>query len=99
MEVLVARRRLGKPGVVVSDKPRQEGVCRIDRADAGKPQLLYQAILERMMSTLDAALRLAGVGTEKIAMLSSDNARPNWVIPLPLAACSFDTLKIECLSE
>ena len=64
MEVLVARWRLGKPSVVVSDEPRQEAVCRIDRADAGQTQLLNQAILERMMSTLDAALRLAGICTE-----------------------------------
>src|ERR1700746_3710298 len=66
MKVLVACRRLGKAGVVVSDEPRQEGVRRVDRADVGKSQLLYQAILERMMSTLDAALRLAGIGTENL---------------------------------
>jgi hypothetical protein len=36
---------------------------------------------------------------QRISMLSSDNARPNWVIPLPLAALSFDTRKMECLSE
>ena len=66
MEVLVVRRRLGKSGVVVSDEAGQERVCRIDRADSGKSQLLYQAILQRVVSALDAALRLAGIGTENL---------------------------------
>src|ERR1700688_4710424 len=29
-------------------------------------------------------------------MLSSDKARPNWVMPSPLVASSLDTRKIEC---
>jgi DNA-binding response OmpR family regulator len=33
------------------------------------------------------------------SMLSSDKARPNWVMPSPLAASSLDTRKIELLSE
>src|SRR4051794_24899156 len=58
MKVLIAGRGLGKATVVVSDEAGQERVCRLDRADAGKSQLLHQTILQRMMRALDAALRL-----------------------------------------
>ena len=66
MEILVVRGRLGKTSVVVSDEAGQEGVCRIDRTDAGEPQLLHQAILQRMMCAFDAPLCLTGIGAEKL---------------------------------
>ena len=66
MEIFVARRRLGKAGVVVSDKAGQEGICCIDRANAGEAQLLYQPILQRMVRSFDSALCLAGIGAENL---------------------------------
>jgi len=35
----------------------------------------------------------------RISTLISASARPNWVMPCPLAASAFATRKIECLSE
>jgi len=46
MKVLIAGCGLGKATVVVSDEAGQERVCRLDRADAGKPQFLHQVILQ-----------------------------------------------------
>jgi hypothetical protein len=54
VEIFVVRGRLGKPSVVASDEAGQESVCRIDRTDTGEPQLLHQAILQRMMCAFDA---------------------------------------------
>jgi hypothetical protein len=36
---------------------------------------------------------------QMISMLSSASARPNWVMPSPLAASALLTRKMECLSE
>ena len=47
MKVLIARGRLGKAAVIVGDEAGQKCVGRLDRADAGEPQLLHQAILQR----------------------------------------------------
>jgi hypothetical protein len=64
VEIFVASRELGKATVVVGDEAGQKRVCRLDRADAGESQLLHQTILQRMMSALDASLRLAGIGAQ-----------------------------------
>src|SRR5713226_1792420 len=66
MKVLIAGRGLGKAAVVVGDEAGQKRVCHLDRADAGESQLLHQAILPRMMRTLDAALRLTCIGAENL---------------------------------
>jgi hypothetical protein len=66
VEIFVASRELGKATVVVGDEAGQKRVCRLDRADAGESQLLHQTILQRMMSALDASLRLAGIGAQNL---------------------------------
>ena len=69
VEIFVASRELGKATVVVGDEAGQKRVCRLDRADAGESQLLHQTILQRMMSALDASLRLAGIGAQNLLQL------------------------------
>jgi hypothetical protein len=64
MKVSISRRRLGKADAVMRDEAGQEGVCRVDRADAGKSQFLHQTILQRVMRTFYTALGLTGIGTE-----------------------------------
>jgi hypothetical protein len=98
VEILVASWELGKATVVVGDEAGQKCVCRLDRCDARESQLLHQTILQRMMSALDASLCLAGIGAKDLNV-EFRQRRPNGVIPLPLAALSFDTRKMECLSE
>jgi hypothetical protein len=66
MEVLVASRELGKATVLVGDEAGQKRVCRLDRVNASESQFLHQAILQRMMSALDATLRLAGIGARNL---------------------------------
>jgi hypothetical protein len=66
VEIFVASREFGKATVVVGDEAGQKRVCRLDRADACEPQLLHQTILQRIMSALDAPLRLAGIGAQNL---------------------------------
>src|SRR5882724_7123822 len=66
MKIFVASRELGKATVVVGDEAGQKRVCRLNRADAGESQLLHQTILQRMMSALDASLRLAGIDAQNL---------------------------------
>src|ERR1700704_4905111 len=98
MQVPLARRRLGETPIIGLHERRQKCVRRLNAADACQPQLLHQPVLQGVMSPFHAALGLAGLA-HRISMLSSDKARPNWVMPSPLAASSLDTRKIECLSE
>jgi hypothetical protein len=51
---------------MISQEPRQEGVCGLDRRYAGKPHLLDQAILERAERALDAALGGRRVGADDV---------------------------------
>src|SRR5690349_6045253 len=66
MQVLGVGWFLAEAGVVVGQEARQELVGGRDRADTLKAELLDQAILQGLVGTLDATLRLRRVGANDI---------------------------------
>jgi hypothetical protein len=66
MQVLGVSWYLPEAGVVVGQKARQELVGRRDRADTLKAKLLDQTILQGLVGTFDATLRLKRVGAKDI---------------------------------
>jgi hypothetical protein len=66
MEVLGVARLLAEAGVVIGQETRQCFIAGGDRADPLKTQFLDQAILQGLVGTLDATLRLRRVGTKNV---------------------------------
>ena len=60
--IVGAERRHGKALVVIRHKGRQEGVGGVDIADPPQPQFLDEAILKRLVGSLNPAFRLRTVG-------------------------------------
>src|SRR3569832_2873084 len=69
MPVCGPGRNDSKLAVEALHKARQVRIASIDVADAGQPQLLYQAVLQRPVHPLAPALGLAGVGAEDLDVL------------------------------
>src|SRR5262245_25745294 len=66
MEVPLVKRRLGEAGIVVCHERRQERIAGRHRVDAAQPHLLHQAVLQRPVRPLHAALGLRGIGTDDV---------------------------------
>src|SRR5262249_38709843 len=66
MEVPLVKRRLGEAGIVVCHERRQERIASRHRVDAAQPHLLHQAVLQRPVRPLHAALGLRGIGTDDV---------------------------------
>src|ERR1700719_317106 len=105
MEVLGVVRLLAEAGVVISQEIRQCFIAGGDRTDPLKAKLLDQAILQGLVSALDAAPSLrwgrlfaCGVLAHRMSMLSACKERPNWVMPSPWTAPALLTRKTPCLS-
>src|SRR5260370_1286363 len=88
MEVLGLARFLAEADVVIGQETRQQLVPGGDRIQTLKAQFLDQAILQRLVGTLDAAPSLrwgrlfaCGVLAHRMSMLRACSDRPNWVIP------------------
>src|SRR6202011_1628911 len=66
MEVLQVARLLAEAVIVISQESRQQFIAGGNRADPLKAQFLDQAILQGLVGTLDAALRLRRVGAQNV---------------------------------
>ncbi len=66
VSIVLASRSSGEATVVVRHELRSEGVRGLHIVDLSKPQLLAQPVLQRQVSTLDAALRRRRVGAEDV---------------------------------
>lgn len=66
MGVVRVGRRSRKARVVVRRELRQKRVAYLDRADGAQAQLLHEAVLERLVCSLDATLGLRGVGAQDV---------------------------------
>ena len=95
MEVLVARRRLENGRWERAINPGRKAFAA--STVPTKPQLPGDPGADDEHARRGPSL--ASADRESRCSRAPETPCPNWVIPLPLAACSFDTLKIECLSE
>src|SRR3954469_19250939 len=66
MEVPLVKWRLGEAGIVVCHERRQERIAGRHRVDVAQPHLLHQAVLQRPVRPLHAALGLRGIGTDDV---------------------------------
>ena len=66
MKVLQVARLFAETVIVISQESRQQFIAGGNRADALKAQFLDQAILQGLVGTLDAALRLRCVGAQNV---------------------------------
>ena len=57
---------LGEARVVASDERREQGIALRQGGSAGQPQFLDQAILQRLVRTLDPPLRRARIGADDV---------------------------------
>ena len=63
---MVGQRRAPKARVIVGPEGLEKSVARGYGADAGEPELLHQAILQRVVGTFDSSFGWRGVRTDAL---------------------------------
>ena len=66
MQILVIGRRFGTAHVIIGDERREEGVAFRQGCRPRQPQFLDQAVLQRLVGTLDPPFGRARIGADDV---------------------------------